>query len=79
MRKDDITLARLANRKRIRTIVRLETSIQADSIIDDLLDQADTEFDRRVLSGGPYTLVEYEGWVMQAVRERFAALEPGDA
>lgn len=76
MKKDEVTLARQANRKRIRTIVRLETSIMADRIIDDLLDQADEEFDRRVMTGGSYTLVEYEGWVMNAVRETFRALNP---
>lgn len=75
MKKDDVTRARLANRKRIRTIVRLETSIQADGIIDDLLDQADQEFDRRVLTGDSYTLVEYEGWIMDTVRDRFRALD----
>lgn len=65
--KDDISLAKSEAVKRLRSRVRLETSIIADRVLNTLLDDFMREFDQRVASGEPYELVSYDEWVAEAV------------
>lgn len=63
--------------KRLRNRVRLEASIRADLVLNDLLGEFEEEFDRRVGAGEPYELASYEDWVVSAVNQRL--LPRGDA
>lgn len=66
-KKTDIEMAKTEAIKRLRSRVRLETSIIADRVLNGLLDDFNTEFDRRVAEGESYELVEYDEWVAEAV------------
>lgn len=69
-KKTDIQLAKAAAMKRIRTAVRLELSVRADLILNDLLEEFETEFDRRIAAGEPYELTSYQGWIQEVVDAR---------
>jgi len=70
LRKDDISLAKAVAVKRLRSRVRLEASIRADIILNDILDEFEVEFDRRVAAGQPYELTSYDEWVSARVDQR---------
>lgn len=71
-------MERFAMRKRIRQVIRTETSIMADRLLNDIEAEADAEFDRRLEAGEPLVLVDYEGWLRDKVEARFRpVLEAG--
>jgi hypothetical protein len=53
--------------KRLRARVRLEASVRGDIVLNELLDEFETEFDRRVAAGEPFELERYDDWVAEAV------------
>lgn len=73
MKKNDIALAKATGLKRLRNRVRLETSILADRVINELVDEYEFEFERRLADGEPYELDTYEEWVVAAVKRKLAA------
>ena len=48
--------------------MRLEYAIQADIMLNSLLDEFEKEFDRRVSAGEPYELTSYEQWIVGKVK-----------
>lgn len=66
-KKNDIEMARTEAVKRLRSRVRLETSIIADRVLNNVLDEFNIDFDRRVAAGESYELIEYDEWVAEAV------------
>ena len=69
-KKTDIQLAKATAYKRIKSAVRLEMSIRADAVLNDLLDEFDKAFQRQLASGGPVELTAFDSWVKDAVEER---------
>jgi len=69
-KKDDIQLAKEMATKRIRNAVRLELAIRGTIILNELLDEFGTEYDRRVAAGEVIELTGYQDWVRAAVDVR---------
>lgn len=63
-------MAKAVALKRLRNRVRLEASIRADLVLNELLPEFEDEFDRRVAAGEPYELESYETWVVEAVNRQ---------
>lgn len=67
MKKDEIAMEKAAALKRLRSRVRLEASIRADFVLNELLPEFEAEFDRRIAAREPYELSSYDEWVKTAV------------
>ena len=74
MKRDEIAMAKAVALKRLRSRVRLEAAIRADIVLNDILDEFESEFDRRVAAGEPYELTSYDEWAAAAVGQRMPSL-----
>jgi hypothetical protein len=72
IRKSEIALAKATAIKRLRSRVRLEASIRADVVLNEMLDEFEAEFDRRVAAGEPFELTSYDQWVVERVDRQLA-------
>lgn len=52
-------------------------SIRADRLLNELLDDFEAEFDRRVAAGEPYELTTYDEWVVDSVNRMLPAAVDG--
>lgn len=66
-KKTDIEMAKAIATKRLRSRVRLESSVLADTVLNEVLDEFSREFDRRVAMGEPYELDNYDEFVMRSI------------
>lgn len=72
-------MAKTIATKRLRNQVRLEATIHADLILNDLLADFEEQFQLQVDAGQPYELTDYVAYVQGEVRRRMLPTISADA